>query len=519
LSASQVSTWQVSASVVSADAACKDTLSADELRIVLLRHRRRVVRRIPKGSRLNAAEKLSDILENIVADPSCLRNWINVLLFGFVCLAVPGQRGGRRHSSKLAGKRNSIISDYPANIEDVSHLQPPQQHRRNGHSSLAERVSAKLEDGDVRGAIRLASSEDTFAQHANNTYEQLRLLHPQRHHCDYAPPSPSASVNNILQLCEADIIAGIKSFHAGSANGLDGLRPQHLKDLIGGRTGAAVDRLVSRLTEFANICLLGRIPASVQSVFCGASLCALSKKSGGICPIAVGFVLRRLIAKCACRSVNRKMVSHFSHTQLGFGTPRAAEAVAHAARCYISRLRDGQAMLKLDFTNAFNSLYRDLILQTVLDELPELYPFIYMCYANASVLQFGDEVFASCEGAQQGDPLGPLLFCLASFKLARSISSEFNVWYLDDGTVAGDADTLLREFELVKREGPRLGLILNERKCEIITDDLDVMARFRQIAPNIMHVLRDDAVLLGAPVGGNAAIESVLQENCQNSSV
>jgi hypothetical protein len=78
LSASQVSTWQVSASVVSADAACKDISSADELRIVLLQHRRRVVKRIPKGSRLNAAEKLSDILENIVADPSCLRNWINL---------------------------------------------------------------------------------------------------------------------------------------------------------------------------------------------------------------------------------------------------------------------------------------------------------------------------------------------------------------------------------------------------------------------------------------------------------
>jgi hypothetical protein len=38
--------------------------------------------------------------------------------------------------------------------------------------------------------------------------------------------------------------------------------------------------------------------------------------------------------------------------------------------------------------------------------------------------------------------IAKILFCLASFKLARSISSEFNVWYLDDGTIAGDADTL-----------------------------------------------------------------------------
>ena len=46
-------------------------------------------------------------------------------------------------------------------------------------------------------------------------------------------------------------------------------------------------------------------------------------------------------------------------------------------------------------------------LQTVLDDLPELYPFVYLCYANASVLQFGDELFSSSEGAHQGDTLGP----------------------------------------------------------------------------------------------------------------
>ena len=60
------------------------------------------------------------------------------------------------------------------------------------------------------------------------------------------------------------------------------------------------------------------------------------------------------------------------------------------------------------------------------------------------------------------------------------MKSEFNVWYLDDGTIAGDADVLLRDFELVKREGPNIGLLLNESKCEIITDDFLVAARFRQ---------------------------------------
>jgi hypothetical protein len=33
-----------------------------------------------------------------------------------------------------------------------------------------------------------------------------------------------------------------------------------------------------RMTQFANLCLTGRVPAVIQPVFCGASLCALNKK-------------------------------------------------------------------------------------------------------------------------------------------------------------------------------------------------------------------------------------------------
>jgi Reverse transcriptase (RNA-dependent DNA polymerase) len=99
-------------------------------------------------------------------------------------------------------------------------------------------------------------------------------------------------------------------------------------------------------------------------IFCGASLCALTEKNGGIRPIAGGCVLKRLIAKCALRLVNCKMATHLSYTQLGFEVPRATGAAAYAARCNISHLRPGQAVLKLDFKNAFNSVYREIVLQT-----------------------------------------------------------------------------------------------------------------------------------------------------------
>jgi hypothetical protein len=242
------------------------------------------------------------------------------------------------------------------------------------------------------------------------TAAALRTKHPARAATDTPPPIPTGN-SECLCLQESDILAAIKTFVPGSAGGPDGLRPQHLKDMTGASAGDAGRRLLALLTEFANLCLTGRVPAAVQPVFCGASLCALKKKkNGGIRPIAVGCTLRRLVAKAACKAVSDKMTTRFLPIQVGFGVPRATEAAAHAARAFISGLQPGEGFLKLDFKNAFNTVRRDEMLLLVHDELPELYAFVYMCYASSSLLDFGAHLLQSDEGFQQGDPLGPCCF-------------------------------------------------------------------------------------------------------------
>jgi len=270
-----------------------------------------------------------------------------------------------------------------------------------------------------------------MAPHDQDTLDALRLKHPPRYHTldDNHLPRTQDNYHSCQPLVvqESDIIEAIKSFPAGSAGGVDGMRPQHLKDLINVNTGDAGQRLVSRLTEFANICLAGKIPTSIRPIFCGASLCALNKKDGGIRPIAVGCTLRRLVAKIAAKSVQQKMAAKMAPTQLGFGVKQGTEAAAHAARRYIQQLLPGQALLKLDFVNAFNAISRNELLQIVIEEMPELHPFVSTCYSSSSHLFFGDDIIRSEEGAQQGDPLGPLLFCAASLKLAKMMNAELNI--------------------------------------------------------------------------------------------
>jgi len=141
-------------------------------------------------------------------------------------------------------------------------------------------------------------------------------------------------------------------------------------------------------------------------------LCALNKKDGGLRPIAVGSTLRRLVAKTAAKYVQEKMAVKMAPTQLGFGVKQGTEAAAHAARSFLHDIMSGQALLKLDFVNAFNAISRDDMLTTVSDEIPELYLFVSTCYSSASHLCFGDFLISSDEGFSKVIPLVRCYFAL-----------------------------------------------------------------------------------------------------------
>lgn len=123
-----------------------------------------------------------------------------------------------------------------------------------------------------------------------------------------------------------------------------------------------------------------------------------------------------------------------SPRQLGYGVRGGAEA---AARLYLHDLDPTKAVLKLDFKNAFNSIRRDKMLEAVQELAPGLLQFVHSSYSSPSILFWVDRTLQSAEGVQQGDPLGPLLFCLAIHELISQLQSELCLFYLDDGTYIG----------------------------------------------------------------------------------
>ena len=69
---------------------------------------------------------------------------------------------------------------------------------------------------------------------------------------------------------------------------------------------------------------------------------------------------------------------------------------------------------------------------------PALYSFVHSTYAAPSILMWGNRTITSAEGVQQGDPLGPLLFCLILHQRSLHLKSEFQALYLDDVTLGGE---------------------------------------------------------------------------------
>jgi hypothetical protein len=97
----------------------------------------------------------------------------------------------------------------------------------------------------------------------------------------------------------------------------------------------------------------------------GANLLVIAKNAGGIRPIAVGYVWRRLTAKVARNYIKVASAALLAPRKLGLGVTRGVETAVRAARCYVDNMQQSQLFLKIDSKNAFNTLRRDSVLEAV----------------------------------------------------------------------------------------------------------------------------------------------------------
>src|SRR6218665_1160114 len=171
-----------------------------------------------------------------------------------------------------------------------------------------------------------------------------------------------------------------------------------------------------------------------------------------------------------CQRIRRAQSGRIPSPETGgVGVAEGCEAAAHAARRYLDNLEDDNILVKLDFSNAFNTLFREKMLQALHKVLPEIAVFCSLAYSEPSHLKHGVFSLLSQVGPQQGDPLDPLLFCLPLKPILVEMASPLTLGYLDDVTLGGKTQVVADDIAKLEAQCKILGLLLNRPKCEVIS--------------------------------------------------
>jgi hypothetical protein len=465
-----------------------------------------IMDRIPRGSRKLLANKLASIIDRIASSNS-LNAWIQLLSFALLTLILPISKASRSESLSSIISKN--LSNFDSGLPNDPTPKPaPKLKNHNVDDALCNAALRKFNKGNLKATCRILLNEDSVADPNDASYLRLLDKHPQYLDHDLTGLSDPPACDNFQPIKVSEVQQAIRSFPADSAGGLDGLKATHLLDLTINSDEPAAKGLLESICKLCNLMLQGRVPTEICPILYGGKLISIKKKCGGIRPIAMGNIFRRIVAKIICKRISGEAGNILRPHQLGCATKAGGEAIIHAIRSEINFHAENssdQILLKIDCINAFNLIKRSEFIKAFSSKFPSYYNFIWQCYKDDSILQYGHSYqISSRNGVQQGDPLGPLLFSLLTIPICDQLSSSCKSFYLDDGVLCGSLENILSDIEMIKSIGHSLGMSLNPEKCEAYiinpSSNSDIMSALSSSLPGIQFTSASNLCLLGAPL-------------------
>jgi hypothetical protein len=236
--------------------------------------------------------------------------------------------------------------------------------------------------------------------------------------------------------------------------------------------------------EFATRYVNAQLPKWYYYVASATSMMALVKQlspdpegTPDVRPIGMGGCKRRAWTSMLIKDNADVFHKSFWPVQVAVGVKAGVAKLIFAITEHM-RAHPHHTLLKLDFTNAFNTVWRSAILRACYNK-PEWRHLYRFFFANLSprALILGINSLSE-EGVQQGDPSGPAGFCIALHQHAVWAHEQLGevggmaLFDMDDGYFAGPIEPMM---EVVKGFQERLkkhvGEVLNLSKCQLWNKD------------------------------------------------
>ena len=381
------------------------------------------------------------------------------------CLTRPGRNRGTQLSRQLKG----ATAPAPERIERADHTSDTLKVKR------AEEAARR---GHWHRAVTTLFSEDVHIKpsECKDVKRELVGLHPAAEKTDVMRQVQVAKETIIVT--SSEVLAAAKKMARGDAPGASGLTSDVLAQVLTFEDEIGGNELQDLVAALVTQMLKNDIPGDVARGMRQIRLVPLAKRRAdgsfkGVRPVAMSETMLKLAANIAL--MRHPHYGAFWDYQYGMKRGGVEEAIFKVQ----DAVRAGKWVRTFDATNAYNTLRRDSFFRNMETSMDDgmfglLKAYTNFVYGGSSTATYEDESgdlhrIEVHTGVRQGDPCGPLLFCLGIQPVLEKVASSLGVGveviaYLDDIALifedGASAELVKKTTDLLVTEMKAIGLVL-----------------------------------------------------------
>ena len=434
--------------------------------------------------------EMTKLINEYVTDSPAQKLSLKMLMSMPKLLLQKEHRRAKAKENNSAFKRRMeawMRCEYEELLEEAHAIQERLGQRDTSkiEEEKARRFRKKMETGQVRQASRMLQNDSKQGMLPVNeeNMKKLREKHPEG-----AEASDEALIEGvrenahsvIFNCIDGEMIKRAATDTKGSA-GPSGMDANIWRMLLTSRRNSNISMdLRNAIAHLARKMCVER--CQYLDPITNSRLIPLKNPNGGVRPIGVGEVLRRIIGRCVQKVLKEDIQNAVGNLQTCAGQKAGAEAAIHAMR-EIYNEDECEAVILIDASNAFNTLNRKAMLHNIGIICPSISNFVKNTYMAAPrlIISKGNDL-TSKEGTTQGDPIAMAIYALGLSALQMKIDYEHtgakHVAYADDLAGAGSLRDVKKFWDETQKKGPAIGYHPNaDKSCLIIKPGKEIEAR------------------------------------------